>query len=240
MPPINSKMIQALAERLMGAKGENIIARGGGGGSPIVNPAGQQIGAIPGEPAAASNLRQARQDLQAAQGTDPLATSIQETPIPKELKMQRIQNMANKREREAPRSYMKEHWVTGFPSRADKGPADLKRTSPKDSGRLPDSSQGQFWEVIVETTGAYGQPTFATKTVKAASREDAIKRVEAEGPFTFEEVDPFTKESITSQVDPKGISDDPGYMVHAQPAESPSRSPIDSNKILGTGDEIPF
>ena len=73
MPAINSKLVQALVERLMGAKGENTIARGGGGGSPIVNPAGQQIGAIPGEQAAGANLMQARQDLQAAQPIDPLA-----------------------------------------------------------------------------------------------------------------------------------------------------------------------
>jgi len=100
-------------------------------------------------PTTGSELQGARRHAREVQGEDPLATSVQETipdlpggknylPIPKELKMQRIQNLKNKGEREAPRSFMKEHWSPS-PPRADKGPADLKRTSPKDPSRLPDS-----------------------------------------------------------------------------------------------------
>ena len=132
-------------------------------------------------PTTGSELRDARQHAREVQGEDPLATSVQETipdllgegagadylrvlmenkaipknylPIPKELKMQRIQNLKNKREREAPRSFMKEHWSPS-PPRADKGPADLKRTSPKDPSRLPDSEGALSRQEMIEAMEA--------------------------------------------------------------------------------------
>jgi hypothetical protein len=79
--------------------------------------------------------------------------------------------------------------------------------------------QLQEWEVIIEQSGAYGQTVFATKRITAATPEEAIKNVELEGPFSFEETDPFTNAVITSTADTKGISGNPGFVVHAQPVK---------------------
>ena len=147
--------IREVLLKLMGAKGENVIARGMDPESALPPSISRDLDTFPdretyyGRPpddlnAAELGVRQARQQARDVQGEDPLATSIQETQpigsltIPKELKMQRVQNLRNKGEREAPQSFMQEHWSPS-PSRTDKGPADLKRTSPKDPSRLPDA-----------------------------------------------------------------------------------------------------
>ena len=114
----------------------------------------------------------------------------------------------------------------------ERAPADFRKAEAPDlempEGRIRGESGGhaprQEWEVIFEEASAYGEPVFPTKIVKATSAEEAIKKVEAEGPFTFKETDPFTKESITSTADPKGISGDVGFMVTAQPVKGDFRS----------------
>ena len=124
----NADTIRKALMALMRAKGYNVEAQRAA--APIRRSGfSDEAGEIPVQETildeaagTAQRLGSARRDLQAVQGTDPLATPIQETvpknlpPIPKELKMRRAENVADK--------------------------ADLKRTSPKDPSRLPSDEAG--------------------------------------------------------------------------------------------------
>tara|TARA_Y100000034_G_scaffold2449_1_gene2996 strand:- start:797 stop:1525 length:729 start_codon:yes stop_codon:yes gene_type:complete len=216
MAGISPKVLQALIEKMLTAKGSNIIAQGAGGKpSAIMDSLGNQIDEIPPAPQAATELGEARRALQEAQPSDPLVNK----PSPG----QRYFDMVRDRN-----AYEDSLDNMGIPIPREQPPVNrLERLSQAEQG-----IGGQHWDVIIEETGAYGTPVFATKTVRAASREDAIKKVEAEGPFSFQETDPFDGSTITSIANPEGISGNPVGMVHAQPAAPPSRSPIEAGDIL--------
>ena len=203
MAGVSPKVLQALIEKLMESKSLDRSAKKQG-----------LTGGGPEFPTDDYHVGRARRDLQEAQPSDPLAS---------------------------PREY--DYGVVDSPTHLGAGYGPREGLTPRpriqqlDPGRLPGSKAeqgvgGQHWDVIIEETGAYGTPVFATKTVRAASREDAIKKVEAEGPFSFQETDPFDGSTITSIANPEGISGNPVGMVHAQPAAPPSRSPIEAGDIL--------
>jgi hypothetical protein len=78
---------------------------------------------------------------------------------------------------------------------------------------------GKFteYDVIVEDTGPAGNVVMAKKRVSASSPEEAIAKVEQEGSFKTEVIDPDTGRSEIIDVNVSGISNDPVGFVQAQP-----------------------
>ena len=122
------------------------------------------------------------------------------------------------------------------------GPTRSADEPPSGSGPTGKEELQEYrqWEVIFEQTDPYGQPVFPTKIVRASSAEEAIRIVEDEGPFM---ANPSGDEiEGLFEVNPKGISDDPPFMVHAQPyiddgIEQGHRIYGDPGPVIGKQDE---